>query len=253
MRRATKTLVGTAVTVAAGIGACVALWPDRFVVNAPVRHLLLGRGIEALPAQTVAARLRGPAGTTVSRFAEDLPNVRFLRFAPGGALFASVPRGGRVVRLEPDRDGDGRSDGRHDALTGLNRPHGLDFFDGWLYVAETDAVGRTRIDPDAGVTSSGFERIVTGLPGGGNHWTRTLRFGPDGWMYVSVGSSCNVCREEEGRRATLLRFRPDGSGEEVFATGLRNSVGFDWRPADGQLYATDNGRDLLGDDFPLVS
>jgi glucose/arabinose dehydrogenase len=249
VRRVTKTLAGTAVTVAAGIGACFALWPDRFVVNAPVRQLLLGRGIEA-PAQTVAARLRGPAGTTVSRFAEDLPNVRFLRFAPGGALFASVPSGGRVVRLEPDRDGDARSDGRRDALTGLNRPHGLDFFDGWLYVAETDAVGRTRLDPAGGASSSTFERIVTGLPGGGNHWTRTLGFGPDGWMYVSVGSSCNVCREEDGRRAALLRFRPDGSGEEVFATGLRNSVGFDWRPADGQLYATDNGRDLLGDDFP---
>jgi cytochrome c553 len=69
-------------------------------------------------------------------------------------------------------------------------------------------------------------------------------------MYVSVGSSCNVCVETDRRRATLMRFRPDGSGEEVFATGLRNAVGFDWRPEDGQIYATDNGRDLLGDDFP---
>jgi glucose/arabinose dehydrogenase len=69
-------------------------------------------------------------------------------------------------------------------------------------------------------------------------------------MYVSIGSSCNVCIEEDGRRAALMRFRPDGSGGEVFATGLRNSVGFDWRPQDGQIYATDNGRDLLGDDFP---
>jgi len=250
VRRATRTLAGAAVAVAAGIGACVVLWPDRFVVNAPVRHLIFGRGIEAPPPRTVAARLRGPAGTVVSRFAEDIANVRFLRFAPGGALFASVPRGGRVVRLEPDRDGDGRSDGRHDFLTGLNRPHGLDFFDGWLYVAETDAVGRARFDAAAGAPPSAFERIVTGLPGGGNHWTRTLRFGPDGWMYVSIGSSCNACREKDRRRAAILRFLPDGSGEEVFATGLRNSVGFDWRPADGQLYATDNGRDLLGDDFP---
>jgi glucose/arabinose dehydrogenase len=250
VRRATKTLAGAAVTLAAGVGACVALWPDRFVVNAPVRQMLFGLGIEAPAPQTVAARLRGPAGTVVSRFAEDLPNVRLLRFAPGGALFASLPRGGRVVRLEPDRDRDGRSDGSHDVLAGLDRPHGLDFFDGWLYVAEADAVGRARFDAADGSTSPTFERVVTGLPEGGNHWTRTLRFGPDGWMYVSVGSSCNVCREEDGRRAALLRFRPDGSGEEVFATGLRNSVGFDWRPEDGQLYATENGRDLLGDDFP---
>jgi cytochrome c553 len=69
-------------------------------------------------------------------------------------------------------------------------------------------------------------------------------------MYVSVGSSCNVCEEEDPRRAALLRFRPDGSGAEIHATGLRNTVGFDWRPEDGALYGTDNGRDLLGDDFP---
>ncbi len=111
----------------------------------------------------------------------------------------------------------------------------------------SDASGST---PRRATTSGAFERVVTGLPGGGNHWTRTLRFGPDGWMYVSIGSSCNVCVEKDGRRAALMRFRPDGSGEEVFATGLRNSVGFDWRPEDGQIYATDNGRDLLGDDFP---
>jgi glucose/arabinose dehydrogenase len=243
-------LAGAVVTVAAGVGACALLWPDRFVVNAPVRQLLFGRGIEAPPPQTVAARLRGPVGTAVTRFAEDLPNVRFLRFTPGGDLLASQPRSGRVVRLLPDRDGDGRSDGRAEVVRGLNQPHGLDLHDGWLYVAETDAVGRIRFDPESGAASCSFERVVTGLPGGGNHWTRTLRFGPDGWMYVSIGSSCNACVEEDRRRATLTRYRPDGSGEEVFATGLRNSVGFDWRPEDGQIYATDNGRDLLGDDFP---
>jgi glucose/arabinose dehydrogenase len=250
LRRATKTVAGAAAVVAIGAGACALLWPDRFVVNAPVRHLLFGQGIEAPPPRTVAARLRGPEGTTVSRFAEDLPNVRFLRFTPGGDLLASQPRSGRVVRLLPDRDGDSVSDGRADVVNGLNRPHGLDLHDGWLYVAETDAIGRIRFDPTTGATSGGFERVVTGLPGGGNHWTRTLRFSPDGWMYVSIGSSCNACVEEDPRRATLMRFRPDGSGGEVFATGLRNSVGFDWRPEDGQIYATDNGRDLLGDDFP---
>ncbi len=74
--------------------------------------------------------------------------------------------------------------------------------------------------------------------------------GPDGWLYVSIGSSCNVCEERDPRRAAILRYRPDGSGEEIFATGLRNAVGFDWKPDTGELYATDNGRDLLGDDLP---
>jgi glucose/arabinose dehydrogenase len=213
-------------------------------------HGLSGARAAGPSAEAVASRLRGPAGTSVSVFAEDLPNARFLRFTPGGALLVTLPRSGRVVRLEPDRDGDGRSDGRRDVLTGLDRPHGLDLHEGWLYVAETDAIGRIRFDPSTGATTGVFERVVTGLPGGGNHWTRTLRFGADGWMYVSIGSSCNVCVEKDSRRATMMRYRPDGSGGEVFASGLRNSVGFDWRPEDGQLYATDNGRDLLGDDFP---
>jgi glucose/arabinose dehydrogenase len=96
-----------------------------------------------------------------------------------------------------------------------------------------------------------LERLVTDIPPGGNHWTRTIRFGPDGWLYMNVGSSCNVCREEDPqRRAAMLRFRPDGSDEQTFATGLRNTVGFDWQPGTGDLYGTDNGRDLLGDDFP---
>ena len=78
----------------------------------------------------------------------------------------------------------------------------------------------------------------------------TLRIGPDGLMYVAVGSSCNVCKENDVRRGALLQYQLDGSGEKLFATGLRNSAGFDWSPEDGQLYATDNGRDLLGDNFP---
>jgi glucose/arabinose dehydrogenase/cytochrome c553 len=217
---------------------------------ATASSLISGLGLAAAPVDAVLARLVAPEGWRVELFAADLPNARFLRFTPGGDLLLSRPRDGRVVLLEPDRDGDGRSDGRRDVLTGLNRPHGMDLLDGWLYVAETDAVGRIRFDGRTGRTTGSFERVVTGLPGGGNHWTRTLRFGPDGWMYVSIGSSCNVCRESDPRRATIMRFHPDGTGGEIYASGLRNAVGFDWRPDDGELYATDNGRDLLGDDFP---
>lgn len=226
VRRATKGLAGAAAVVL--VATC-------------------GRGMGAPASES---RLRPPAGGTVSAFAADLPDARFMRFSDRGDLLVSLPRSGRVVLLQPDKDGDGVSDGRHEVLSGLNRPHGLDFHDGWLYVAETDAVGRVRFDAATGKASAPFERVVTGLPGGGNHWTRTLRFGPDGLMYLSIGSTCNVCLEKDRRRAAIVRYPPDGSGEEIFATGLRNSVGFDWRPEDGQIYATDNGRDLLGDDFP---
>jgi glucose/arabinose dehydrogenase len=250
VRRAAKVVVGATLIATAAAGVGLLLLPDRFAVNAPLGQWLFGLGLAAPAEDAVVARLEAPKGWRVGLFAADLPNARFLRFTPGGDLLVSQPRGGRVVLLEADHDGDGRSDGRRDVVTGLNRPHGMDLRDGWLYVAEADAVGRIRFDGRTGRTTGAFDRVVTGLPGGGNHWTRTLRFGPDGWMYVSIGSSCNVCRESDPRRASIMRFHPDGTGGEIYATGLRNAVGFDWRPEDGELYATDNGRDLLGDDFP---
>jgi glucose/arabinose dehydrogenase len=236
----------------ASAGACsvgLRLLPERYAVNAPVAQLLLGRGTDA-PSDATLRTLAAPEGFAVSLYATEVPNARFLRFTSSGDLLVSTPRSGRIAILERDADGDGRADAVRTLLDGLDRPHGLDLHDGWLYVGEGSAVARIRYDAATRRTSGGVERVVTGLPSGGNHWTRTLRFGPDAWMYVSVGSSCNVCVEDDPRRAAMLRFRPDGSQAEVFATGLRNSVGFDWQPATGDLYATDNGRDLLGDDVP---
>ena len=107
-----------------------------------------------------------------------------------------------------------------------------------------------RFNEQSGELEGDYQRIIEGLGGNGNHWTKTVAIGPDGWMYVSSGSTCNVCEEEDLRRAAITRYRPDGTGEQLYASGLRNSVGMDWSPWDQQLYATDNGRDLLGDDFP---
>jgi glucose/arabinose dehydrogenase len=141
-------------------------------------------------------------------------------------------------------------------LSGLDRPHGLALRDGYLYVAEMTSVGRIAFDAASRKTSGTFERVITGLPGGGNHWTRTIGFGPDGFLYVSVGSSCNVCIEEDPRRAAISRYDPATWRGAVFARGLRNSVGFAWRNVDDgkgpapEMIATDNGRDLLGNDFP---
>jgi len=234
----------------AGAGAC-SLLPERYAVNAPMLHQVFGWfGASAPAPEDFGSRIQVSEGFAIGLFAEELPGVRLLRPLSGGAILATTPRSGTVWQLAPDGDGDGRSDSRRPLLEGLNRPHGLEVHEGWLYVAEADGVGRVAIDPTTGELRSEYRRVVSDLPSGGNHWTRTVRIGPDGWMYVSVGSSCNVCIEEDERRAAMLRFRPDGSRGEIFATGLRNSVGFDWQPGTGDLYATDNGRDLLGDDFP---
>ncbi len=231
------------------MAACNAFLPERLAVNAPLRQLLFGRGTEPPAEGTLGTRIRVPDGFRIGLFAE-VPRARFLRLTEAGDLLVSVPRQGRVVLVEADRDGDGRADATRTLLDGLDRPHGLDLREGWLYVGEGGAVSRVRFDAARGAVEGERESVVEGLPRCGNHWTRTLRFGPDGWLYVSVGSSCNVCVEEDPWRATLLRFRPDGSEPEIYATGLRNAVGFDWRPGTSDLYATDNGRDLLGDDFP---
>ncbi len=236
--------------VLAALVACRVLLPERYAVNAPFRNLIWGGGIDAAPPEVFDRRVRAAPGFAVTLYAADVPGARLLRVTSAGDLLVSMPRAGRVLLLERDADGDGRPDGRRTLVDGLNRPHGIDEHGGWLYVAETDAIGRIRFDAARRTTAGPFERVVTGLPGGGNHWTRTLRVGPDRRLYVSIGSSCNVCVEDDRRRAAIVRYGLDGGGEDMVATGLRNAVGFDWRPATGELYATDNGRDLLGDDFP---
>jgi glucose/arabinose dehydrogenase len=242
--------IGAAFLVVAGMMAC-SLLPERYAVNAPMLHMMSGWFGADTPTQDLfGKRIRVPSGFTVGVFAAQVPGVRFIRPLPGGGLLATTPREGKVWLLAPDRDGDGHSDSSRVLLHGLEQPHGLDLHESWLYVAEGSGVGRVKIDPQTGELAGRYERVVDGLPEGGNHWSRTVRIGPDGWMYVSVGSSCNVCIEADERRAAILRFRPDGSDAQIFATGLRNSVGFDWQPGTGAMYATDNGRDLLGDDFP---
>lgn len=189
-----------------------------------------------------------PKDYRVSIFADELNAPRLMRVIPAG-LLVSLPHEGKVVLLR-DENNDGVADDRQVVLENLNQPHGLDVYDGWLFVAETDAVGRAPFDSDAGVVTGRYQHILPGLPSGAGHWTRTVSVGPDGWLYVTVGSSCNVCLETAPERATMLRVRPDGSEMAIFAAGLRNSVDFDWSPLTGELYATDNGRDWLGDDFP---
>lgn len=201
-------------------------------------------------AGTVQQRYRVPPGFTVSLYAKDLPRARFLHVTDQGDVLVTRSHAGDLVLLKRDADGDGLPDGRTTLLADLNRPLGIDIADGWLYIAESHQIGRVPFDEATGTLAGDYEVVLDGLTDNGNHWSKTIGVGPDGKLYLAQGSTCNVCEEEDERRATMMRMNLDGSDASIIATGLRNSVGFDWAPWDGGLYATDNGRDLLGDDFP---
>ncbi len=200
-----------------------------------------------LPSPTGASDLSLPPGFKIDVFADGLGHPRFMATSPDGVLFVTLIGSGRVAAL-PDIDGDGAADKTLIYLSGLHRPNGIAFYKGYLYIGETHQVIRVKYN-GIGQPPSKREVVVARLPQGG-HFTRTVGIGPDGKLYVSIGSSCNVCIEKDRRRAAIVRYNLDGSGEEIFAEGLRNSVGFAWHPETDELWASDNGRDWLGDDLP---
>ena len=200
--------------------------------------------------EIVRQQYKVPDGFTLELYEANLPRARFLLFTPSGDLLVSRPYSGDIVLLRRDKDGDGSPDARATLIDGLERPLGMDISGDWLYIAESNRVSRIRFDSGTGTVDGELQPIVEDLTDNGNHWSKTIRIGQDKKLYLAQGSTCNICEEEDPRRATLMRFELDGSQPEIIATGLRNSVGFDWAPWNGALYATENGRDLLGDDLP---
>jgi len=198
--------------------------------------------------------LQLPEGFTISIFAKGLGKPRVMEYDPLGNLLVSIPKEGRVVAL-PDGDYNGVADKIVTVIEGLNRPHGLVTRCGResceFYIAESDQVAAYAYDQKN--LKATHKRKIVDLPDGGNHFTRTILFTPppqDGRMLISVGSSCNVCNEKDWRRAKVLSVYADGSDFGIFASGLRNAVFMTIRPETRQIWATEMGRDLLGDDLP---
>ncbi len=191
-----------------------------------------------------------PPGFGISVFASGLANPRNIVIGPDGQLYAAERGAGRIIRL-PDRNKDGVADGVEVVAQGLDTPSSLAFYkDGSLYVSTPTQVIRFS-QPDANGVFQKRDVIVDGLPGRQDHFTRTLLFSPD-WssLFIQIGSSCNACVESDPRRATIIRFNPDGSGGTIYASGLRNAVGMTFRPGTNELWATDNGSDYLGENQP---
>ena len=240
-----KIFLGLLSILVIGAGVLYSVLPPLNIPLAALRG-----GIDA-DSDTLNKRINVPNGFRFTVFATQLKGARFMRATRVGDVLLTTPRTGNVYLLYRDDDGDGKSDGNELLLSELDEPHGVELMDGWLYIAEKGAIGRIKYDHVMRKTTGAYTHIFTGLPTGGNHTKKAMRMGADGWLYFNVGSSCNACLEKDAQRSTIMRIAPDGSRSEIYASGLRNSMGFDWFPRDGALYATNNGRDLLGDDYPL--
>ncbi|MGB5552682.1 MAG: sorbosone dehydrogenase family protein [Thermoanaerobaculia bacterium] len=210
-----------------------------------------------LPACLPAGKMEGlhldrielPEGFEISLLTDQVPGARAMTQSPQGILYVGSRRGGNVYAVV-DNDGDHVADRVVTIATNLNAPNGVAWRDGSLYVAEIHRVLRfdgidERLEnpPEPVVVSDDF-------PSDTHHGWKFIRFGPDGKLYVPVGAPCNVCEKEEPIYASISRMDADGGNHEVYAQGVRNTVGFDWHPETGELWFTDNGRDMLGDDLP---
>ena len=215
-----------------GIGPVVFPPPDKIESKLP-------------PAQNnTEFPLKLPDGFSISIFAKDLPGARVMKLDDSGNMWVSQTSQGKITRLMIR---DGKVINQTPVLINLKKPHGFAFDPEdprVLYYAEENQVSRIR--PDHNTKP---DKLVD-LPSGKGHFTRTLGFGPDGRLYISIGSSCNVCQEQDERRAKIYSINKDGSDFKEFARGLRNAVFFTWHPKTQKMWATEMGRDELGADIP---
>ena len=195
----------------------------------------------------VPAELTVPSGFSVSVFASDVTSGRLMAVSPDGVLFVARQSKGDVVAL-PDRNGDGKADQVDVVVSGLTRPHSLAFNKGYLYIATNPSV--LRVAYANGKVDGTPEKFVDLPVSTTPHYTRTIGFDESGKLYVAIGSSCNLCEDEDPRRTTIMVYNTDGSGGRPYARGLRNAIGFDWDPATGILWADDMGEDRLGEEQP---
>lgn len=193
-------------------------------------------------------KIKLPAGFTIDVYAE-VENARSMALSPSGVLYIGNKDKGNVYAVK-DTNGDFKADKKWVLATGLNMPNGVAFKDGDLYIAEVSRISKIPgvesklANPPAPTT------VKDDYPKETHHGWKYIAFGPDGKLYVPVGAPCNICESKDEVFASITRINPDGSGREIFAKGIRNSVGFTWHPDTKELWFTDNGRDMLGDDIP---
>ena len=199
--------------------------------------------------ERILRRITLPPGFKISIYARNIPDARSMTRSPGDVLYVGNRRKDKVYALQ-DTDGDLVAETKHVIASGLTMPNGVAFYKGDLYVAEVSRLLRYKAI-DQRLTDPPEPQVVySDYPSERHHGWKYIAFGPDGKLYVPIGAPCNICESESEIFASITRMNPDGSQREVFAKGVRNTVGFAWHPDTDELWFTDNGRDWLGDELP---
>ena len=227
----------------------------QWLFQAGLRRMLLAglaaaaSACSAAPEPPDLSRIQLPPGFSIGVYAAQVPGARQLTLGDDGTVYVGTQDEGKVYALR-DTDHDGRAETVRTVASGLNEPNGVAWLAGDLYMAEISRISKIgNIKAHLDVPAKP-QAIYDGYPSDKHHGWKYLRAGPDGKLYTAVGAPCNVCKPEQEIYGTLTRLDPDGKNFEIYARGLRNSVGFDWHPVTRELWLTDNGRDWLGNDAP---
>lgn len=234
---------------------CALLLSVVFPANAQVQSQLRVESVEGYLVtperlefdESLVERLQLPPGFKISVFAKDLGNPRNLAVAADGTVYVTRRQQGDLLALR-DQNGDGRADEMRTIASNLQYINGITIHQNRLYYVTDRELYAANLERDGQVGRP--EVLLNDLPDAGQHPNRTLGFGPDGMLYISVGSTCNACDDTNEENATLLQVQPDGRQRQIYAEGLRNTIGFDWHPETGELWGMDHGSDWRGNDQP---
>jgi len=208
------------------------------------------KDIRAAKADVKLEQIKLPEGFKIEVWAADIPNARSMAISENGIVFVGNRQEKNVYALV-DENADGKADFKFILAEGLRMPNGVAYKNGDLYVAEVSRILRFK-DIKNNLATPKFEVVYDGYPTDGHHGWKFIAFGPDGMLYVPVGAPCNICEKENPMYASITRLdvSQPGAKPEVYAHGVRNTVGFAWHPQSKELWFTDNGRDMMGDDVP---
>lgn len=201
--------------------------------------------------ESQSSQIKLPAGFKIEVYASNIPNARSMVLSPNGILYVGTRSAGNVYALV-DTNNDFRVDEIFIIASKLDMPNGVDLKNGDLYVAEVSRILKFPDIDNNYKNSPAYTVVRDDYPTDRSHGWKFIKFGPDGKLYVPIGAPCNIClkENEDERYASITRMNSDGSDFEIYAKGIRNSVGFDWHPTTNELWFTDNGRDMLGDNIP---